>query len=180
MGKWFQHCWEGTAAALCCWRMTDFLFSLPLTLPSLYSVPLFLSLHSCSLASAFLFLVSLSLGPFFSGFRSPSRSLCTAGSSHHRACKHTQTLYTITRKGMQLSKYIPRNISPRNFNSALSHFSHMEKKDLTCCSLTEWNKACYWVCACVRFIVWAGYVQMSPQERISRGCTVKLSFVSKK
>ena len=79
--------------------------------------------------------------------------------AHTHTHTHTHThrrIHRITHKGTKLWKYIPRNISPRYFNGALSHFSFVEKKKegkkeiLTCCALTEWNK----VCVCFYSMSW--------------------------
>lgn len=120
MGKWFQHCWEGTAAAFCCWRMTDFLFpSSPLSIPLTYSLFLSLSL----LLLLFLNLIGLISSPALSNSLFNSCLFL----SHMRTHTHRR-IHRITHKGIKLWKYISRNISPRYFNGALSHFSFVEKK----------------------------------------------------
>lgn len=181
MGKWFQHCWEGTAAALCCWRMTDFLFSLPLTHSLLCILsPLFLSLYSFSLTSAFLFLVSLSAGPYFSGSCSLSHLLCTAGSSHHRACEHTQTRYTQLHAGECNSQNTFPGILVQGILIVPFHVSAIWKKKKKKLNMLSANRVEQSMLLSVCMCVLHSMSQLCPNVTIgvSRGYTVKLSIVS--
>lgn len=154
MGKWFQHCWEGTAAVFCCWSMTDFLFP-------------FLSLNPYHLLSPLYFCLYIFFHFFFSCSWFPLSHrryfyliLFKALSPPYTHANAQRRILTITHKGPKLWKYIPRNISPRNFNRALSHFSFVKYIYMNIC-----------VCVSV-FTVWN--VQMSPQVQISKDYAAKV------